>query len=246
MRALLIRGMVSGLAAALLTTVFAAVFGEPGIEGGITFEEQAAAGGTAEVEAVSRGVQATVGLAAALLIYGVAIGGLFALGYAVVNGRIGRLSARATAGLLALGGFLVIVVVPFLKYPPNPPGATDADTISQRTELYLVMVLISVVIAVAAIAAARWISPRMGAWNGGTVAGGAYLVVIGLTMYAMPAVDKTPAGFPAAVLYDFRLASIGTQAVLWATLGLVFGALVERNSSGERGRARSTARPGGQ
>jgi predicted cobalt transporter CbtA len=234
MRALLIRGMISGLAAGLLATVFAAVFGEPGIEGGIAFEEQVTAAGAPEVEVVGRGVQATLGLAAALLVYGVAVGGLFALAYAVVHGRVVRLNPRATAGLLALGAFLVLFLMPFLKYPGNPPGTTHAETISQRTGLHLVMVLISAVVAVAAVAAARRLQRGVGTWNAATLAAVAYLVVMGLVMAVMPEVDETPANFPATVLYDFRIASIGTQAVLWASLGVAFGALVERAAGRER------------
>jgi hypothetical protein len=32
------------------------------------------------------------------------------------------------------------------------------------------------------------------------------------------------------VLYDFRIAALGVQAVLWSVLGLTFGALVERGA----------------
>lgn len=79
---------------------------------------------------------------------------------------------------------------------------------------------------------------RVGAWNAATLAAVAYLIVTGLTMAAMPEVDETHAGFPATVLYDFRIASIGTQVVLWASLGLVFGALVERVAGWERAPSR--------
>ena len=40
-------------------------------------------------------------------------------------------------------------------------------------------------------------------------------------------------GFPADVLYEFRLLSLGTQLVLWAAIGLLFGRLADR-SLGER------------
>jgi predicted cobalt transporter CbtA len=59
-------------------------------------------------------------------------------------------------------------------------------------------------------------------------------VVIGVIEFAMPAVNETPAGFPATVLWQFRLASLGTQAVLWATLGLLFGWLTDRNLRRDR------------
>jgi hypothetical protein len=37
-----------------------------------------------------------------------------------------------------------------------------------------------------------------------------------------------PDQFPAAVLWNFRIASIGAQLIMWATFGLLFGALTER------------------
>ncbi|WP_407643021.1 CbtA family protein [Caballeronia glebae] len=37
-----------------------------------------------------------------------------------------------------------------------------------------------------------------------------------------------PADFSASLLWNFRLAAIGIQALLWTTLGLVFGALAAR------------------
>ena len=47
----------------------------------------------------------------------------------------------------------------------------------------------------------------------------------------MPGTDPVPAAFPATALWRFRLASVGVQAVLWATLGIGFGALTERREA---------------
>jgi len=44
----------------------------------------------------------------------------------------------------------------------------------------------------------------------------------------LPAVNEVPAQFPAVVLWKFRVASIGAQFIMWATLGLLFGALTQR------------------
>ena len=74
-------------------------------------------------------MQSTLGLATAAVVYGVALGGLFALAFAVAYGRIGRFNARATAALLALVGFGTVAFVPFLKYPANPrPPATPTPS----------------------------------------------------------------------------------------------------------------------
>jgi len=37
------------------------------------------------------------------------------------------------------------------------------------------------------------------------------------------------AEFPAALLWKFRIAAIGMQAIMWTTLGLLFGNLAERS-----------------
>ena len=140
MRSLLVRGMLAGLVAAVLTFVFAFFVGEPALDGGIAYEDAAAAGHAHAGEPlVSRGAQSTIGLLVTLLIYGVAIGGIFSLVYAAVYGRIVRLSPRATAALLAAVGFVVVVLVPFLKYPSNPPASSIDETIGIRTATYVIM-----------------------------------------------------------------------------------------------------------
>lgn len=236
-RTLLVRGMIAGLVAGLVTLVFAYIFGEPGVNGGIAFEDQAAAaaGESPEMELVSRGVQSTVGLAVAVIVYGVAIGGIFALVYSVAYGRIGRLTPRSTAAVLAAGAFVVVFAAPFVKYPASPPGSNEAATIGDRTGLYLVLIGFSILLALEAIMLGRRLLTRLGTWNACLTAGGAYLVAVGVVEALMPTIDETPAAFPATVLYDFRLASLGGQLVLWATLGLVFGALTEGDM--RRGRA---------
>ena len=45
---------------------------------------------------------------------------------------------------------------------------------------------------------------------------------------ALPAINETPDGFPATDLWQFRLASLGAQAIIWAMLGLLFGVAAER------------------
>jgi hypothetical protein len=239
-RALLVRGMLAGVAAALAAFAFAFVFGEPGIEAGIAFEEGAAhghAGGAAHTHGgealVGRGVQSTAGLLVGLLVYGVAVGGILALVHAATRGRVGPARPRAAALVLAAAGFVSVVLVPFLKYPGNPPGSTDGGSIGQRTGLYLVMLLFSVLLAVLATGVGRSLAPRWGTWTA-TVTGVAVYLLAALALgMLLPAVDETPADFPAAALYEFRLAALGVQVVLWSVLGLVFGALVERGARRE-------------
>ena len=230
LRALLVRGMLVGLLAAMLALGFAEVFGEPSVDRAITFETQEyqSRGLPPEPVLVSRDVQKSLGIATAIGLYSLAFGGLFALAFAVAYQRIGRFSPRATAALIALGGFVVLVLVPFIKYPANPPSIGNADTIDQRTALYFGMLTVSLLLALGSLRLGRQLLPRLGAWNSALLAGAIFVVLIATVQLLLPTVDEVPYGFPASTLWRFRLASLGTQLVLWTTFGVVFGALTER------------------
>lgn len=231
-RALLLRGMFCGAVAGILSFVFARLLGEGPIGSAIDFESQKdQAAGIPSYELVTRDIQSTVGLATAVLIFGVAIGGIFGLAFAAAYGRLGRLSARTTAAVLALSAFLVVFIVPFLKYPANPPAVGQPETIGIRTLLYLTMIAASVLFAVGALVLGRRLADRLGAWNAGLVAAALFVVGVGVAMALLPVINEVPADFPATVLWQFRVASLGIQAVLWATVGLLFGWLTERTVS---------------
>ena len=154
-RAFLVRGMLVGILAGLLTFGFLKVYGEPQVDRAIAFETQRdeakaaaekAKGGQVddEPELVSRPVQAGLGLFTAVMVYATAFGGLFGLAFAFAYGRVdGALTPQGVSILLAATGFIAIYLVPNLKYPANPPSVGEPDTIGIRTALYFVMIAIS-------------------------------------------------------------------------------------------------------
>ncbi|MGE0295239.1 MAG: CbtA family protein [Pseudonocardia sp.] len=229
-RSLLVRGMIAGAVAAVVAFAFAWLFGEPALDGGIAYEDAltAAAGEDGGEALVSRGVQSTIGLFVALLVYGVAFGGILGIVCAATQGRLGTLGARAGVVVTTLLAFVAVVLVPFLKYPPNPPASSIDDTIGLRTGLYVVFLVLSVVAAVAAVALARRLAESRGWWNATLIAAGGYLVVMAILGGLLPAIRETPLDFPAVVLYDFRLASLGIQIVFWTVLALTLATLVQR------------------
>ncbi len=226
-RTLLVRGMLVGVVAGLVAIAFGSLFGEPQIDNAIAFEA-AHAHGDDGAEPVSRAVQSTVGLAVAVFVYGAAVGGIFGLAFAFVYGRLGALRARSTAVLVAAVGFVAMFAVPFLKYPANPPAVGAAESIGRRTALYFLMIVISVAAAIVAALVGRSMTPRLGAWNASLVAVCIFVAIAAAAGALLPAVNEVPAEFSATVLWSFRLASLGTQLVMWITLGLLFGALTER------------------
>jgi magnesium-transporting ATPase (P-type) len=228
-RGLLGRGMLAGLVAGVFALVVAYLLGESPVDAAIAFEESHShAHGDGGEELVSRAMQSTGGLATGVLVFGVAIGGIAALAFAVALGRIGRFGPRATALLVALGALLSVYVVPFLKYPPNPPAVGDPDTIGQRTTLYFLMIVLSVLLTVAAVILGKRLAPRLGNWNATVAAAAAFVVAAGLAFAFLPSFNEVPKGFPAAVVWEFRLATLAIQVTLWTCFGLVFGYLAER------------------
>ncbi len=225
---LLLRGMIAGVVGGLLAFLFARIYGETLIEAAIAFEQHASAHEAAEPELVGRATQAGLGLLTGVVVYGAALGGILALAFAVVYGRFSTLCARSLAAIMALAGFVAVILVPAIKYPASPPAVGGADTIGTRTELYFLMLLVSVALMIAAFALARRTRASLGAWNAAILAGLAYVLVIALVMALLPEVNEVPDGFSAVLLWRFRLASLGLQAVIWATVGLVFGFLAER------------------
>jgi predicted cobalt transporter CbtA len=244
--ALLIRGMLIGIVAGILSFAFLKVVGEPAVDRAIAFESQMdevkdkakkdeamAKGMPAPVEdydpeLVSRPVQAGIGLFTGVTVYNTAFGGLFALVFALAYRRMGDFGPRTTAALLAVSGIVCVYIAPNLKYPANPPSVGDPDTIGMRTGLYFAMIAISLAAMIAAWMLRNRLVARFGGWNAALISGAAYIVVVVITALALPSVNEVPEAFPAVVLWQFRTASIGAQIIMWATIGLAFGALTER------------------
>lgn len=251
-RSLLVWGLLAGLVGGLLAFGFASAFGEPAVERAIALEEAAGghshgadaggdeAGGhshgdeAAEDGPVTRAFQATGGLGIGAVAYGLGLGGLFGIAFAFAYGRLGRLTPRATALALAAVGFVAVVLVPFLTYPPNPPAVGLESTIQERTALFFAVIGISVVLAVLAAALSGRLAPRLGGWTAGVLAVLGYVVVMTAVAKLLPGFREVPDGFPGDLLWEFRVASLGTSAVLWAGIGVVFAVLLHRGTAAKR------------
>lgn len=218
---LLLRGLLAGLAAGLLAGGFAYLVGEPHINAAIAIEEAGAPAG--EPALVERDVQSTIGLFLATGLYGVALGGILATAYTVLRRHLRTGNDTQAALGLAAAALLGIVLVPYLKYPPNPPAVGDPDTINQRTAAYLAVLALGLVAVWAGVLAAR---TQTGQWRQATAGTAAFLLVTGIAYALLPTFDEVPDDFPATLLWDFRISSLGTQAILWTVLGLTFTGLL--------------------
>jgi hypothetical protein len=239
-RALLVRGLMAGLIAGLLGFGFAKLAGELQVNSAIAFEERAAAarGDAHEPVLVSRDVQSGWGLFTGIEVYATALGGLFALVFAFAWGRLAWDDPKVLAAALALAALLVITIFPALKYPPNPPAIGQPDTIERRTALYFVMLGWSLLSAAVATFFARKLKPSLGAWHAFVAGCSTFIILTWTVSDLLPDINEVPAAFPAVLLWRFRLAALGLQSVIWLSLGLGYGWLVDGYfgaDSGNRG-----------
>lgn len=230
------RGLAVGVLAGLIAGAFAYLVGEPLVQDAIDIEESKAAAHAgltflpahiSDLE-VTRGGQRG-GLLLGTVLYGLAMGLVFGAVFLLARGR-GRARSDWTLALLIAGcAFVVLVLIPFLKYPANPPAVGDPETISDRTGAYLALLAGGALSVLAAVRVGR-LAETTGEepWRGPlamllTLAGLATLLIL-----VLPDVDEVPADFPASLLWQFRLSSLGTQTIFWAALGIGFGIAADR------------------
>ena len=220
MRNVFLRGALSGSAAGLLTSAAAYVLLEPTLDAAIALEGPSDGQGP-----VSRETQRLLGMPLGFLFAGLALGLLFAVAYRVLPSRTEPW--QRSLGLAA-GGFTALALVPQLRYPANPPGVGDPETIAGRTSGYLLAVALGVLVVSGSYAAGRALRERGVAapLRQSAVAGAAVLAVaIG---FALLPDNTDPVLAPAELVWQFRIRSIGLLALLYACMGAAFGVLTAR------------------
>jgi hypothetical protein len=233
------RGVAAGLLAGVFAGFVGLVLGEPALDEAIAIEEGGAAAPAAapaahDEAAVTR-PQQKAGLVAGYALVGAAAGAVFALASAWAVGRVrgDGWTRSLKLGAVATGA---LVLLPVLKYPPNPPGIGDPQTVGLRTLLYLTLSGIGLVLAAAVWAASRqfgtpvWRPLRQSLTAAGVVA--AVVVILAV----LPRTTSGDAGFPAELLWRFRLAAVATQGALWAAMAVFFGLLTARSERPARSR----------
>jgi predicted cobalt transporter CbtA len=183
-----------------------------------------------EEELFSRGTQVIGGMLAAVLV-ALALGVVFAVVFARLRPRLPGRTDFGRAVALAVAGFVVISLLPGIKYPANPPAVGNPETVGTRTFYYLSFLVAAVLVTLAVLALRQRLPAGWPASWSATMS--ALLVIIGYALLVgfWPATpDEIPADVPAALIWQFRLISLAELAALWGTLGLVTGLVLERRT----------------
>lgn len=226
------RLVLAGLIAGAVAGVFSLLVTERAMTPALELERirQTTDGGRpAGDEVFSRAMQLVGGFLGTLLA-GVALAVVFAAVYGLIRHRLPGRGDFTRVALLATIGFAVFALLPAVKIPANPPAVGDPGTVGTRTAIYGAVLLCGVATAMLLSALVSLLRSRGASVAFTSIAAvvvGA--VLLGLVLGLLPGTpDTIPADVPASIVWDFRIASLGQLAVLWATLGLLGGWLLDR------------------
>ena len=216
--------LVSGALAGLVhgTVNFAIV--EPYLDQAIGIENESLfASGEAEdnlefwAEYESYRIWQKSGQVLAGVILGIAMGSLFGIVYALSRNSLPGKNDVAKAVVLSGIMWVTLYLIPFLKYPANPPTVGDADTVVLRTILYLSFIAISGIGAFAFYKLSTKFQNNkkyLGVFG--------YVGFIVIVFFIMPEnPDEITA--PMNLVNEFRLVSILGVSSFWASVGLILG-----------------------
>lgn len=154
-------------------------------------------------------------LAGAIL--GTSMGALFGIVFAfskkILPGEHHIKKALALSGIM----WVTIYLIPFLKYPANPPTVGDADTVVFRAILYLSFIAISGFSAIGFYQLSKRLQKKKRIF---TIIG--YAAFISSVFILMPNnPDEITA--PLDLVYEFRFMSIVSVSIFWISVGIILG-----------------------
>ena len=215
------RGVIAGLVGGAASALFLLLVAERTIGDAIDLEDKHGGGGP---ELYTRGTQ-VFGGALGVILVSIALGVIFATTFAAVRHRLPGRNDWQRSIVWAATAFVVVYLVPFAKYPPNPPSVGDPNTIDERTILYFAMLAWSIGAAFLALRLGQWMRARRhGDPARQSAVAAAWIVLIAIGFMVLPG-SPDAVRAPATLIWRFRLASAGGALLLWSLTGVVFGAL---------------------
>jgi predicted cobalt transporter CbtA len=159
-------------------------------------------------------------LAGAIL--GTSVGALFGIVFAYARKALPGNHHIKKALVLSGIMWLTIYIIPFLKYPANPPTVGDTETVVLRAVLYLTFIAISGFGAVGFYQLYKRLQKRKR-----IVTFIGYAAFISATFILMPDnPDKISA--PMELVDGFRIMSIIAVSIFWISIGIILGTFWEK------------------
>jgi len=155
-------------------------------------------------------------------ILGMSIGALFGIVFAYSRNSLPKGHTVKKTFVLAAIMWFTIFLIPFLKYPANPPTVGDADTVVLRQTLYLLFIAISGFSAVGFFVLYKKLQNKK---KGFAFVG--YAVFITAVFFIMPpSPDEVKA--PMDMVNGFRTMSVVAVSTFWVAEAIILGALWQK------------------
>ena len=155
-------------------------------------------------------------------ILGMSIGALFGIVFAYSRNSLPKGHTVKKTFVLAAIMWFTIFLIPFLKYPANPPTVGDADTVVLRQTLYLLFIAISGFSAVGFFVLYKKLQNKK---KGFAFIG--YAVFITAVFFMMPpSPDEVTA--PMDLVNGFRTMSVVAVSTFWVAEAIILGALWQK------------------
>ena len=153
--------------------------------------------------------------------FGSLLGIVFAFGRKILPGSNNLKKAIILSGVI----WLVIFLIPAIKYPANPPTVGDPDTISYRQYLFISFILISGTSALAL--SIIYKRMKINSSLKLIIVSIIYtIIMIGAFLVVPPNPDEITA--PMDLVNGFRIASMFTMSIFWIILGITFGLIWDK------------------
>ena len=153
------------------------------------------------------------------VILGLAMGSLFGIVYALSRNSLPGKTDVTKSVILAGIMWLTIYIIPFLKYPANPPTVGDGETVMLRAILYVSFIVLSGISVVI-------FYKISGKFQNNKKYFGliGYIIFITILFFIMPEnPDEITA--PMNLVNEFRLMSVFGVSSFWISVGLILGLL---------------------
>lgn len=160
------------------------------------------------------------------VILGTSVGALFGIVFALSRNSLpGNHDVRKSLLLAGIMWF-TLYLIPFLKYPSNPPTVGDAETVALRAILYISFIMISGIGALLFYKLSKKFEN-----NKKIVSLIGYGVFISTMFFIMPEnPDEITA--PMNLVNEFRLMSVLGVSSFWISVGMILGLFWNRFESG--------------
>ena len=216
--------LVAGATAGPIHGLANLVLVEPYLDGAIMIENQSLfASGQAEdtpefwAEYDSYRIWQKEGQVLASAMLGTSMGALFGIVYVLSRDALPKGHDLKKASVLAAIMWFTVYLVPFLKYPANPPTVGDGETVVLRAVLYLSFIAISGFGAVGFYQVYRRVAK-----NRRFVAFAGYAALVAVAFALMPP-NPDEVAIQTELLDGFRIMSAVGVTIFWTALAIILG-----------------------